>query len=83
MPFTRKTLAAVWLVVFGLFAVSASGAFVGKNALWLVLGALVTPAIIFTLAARRSRSAAMTGPLAPALAASDARDLLRMDSDKG
>ena len=85
MPFTRTALALVWLTVLGLFVLSASGTIVGnKGVLWLVLGALATPAIIFTAAATLWRSAATTAPFdARALAASDAHDLLRMDSDKG
>lgn len=63
---------------------SASGIIVGRNALWLVLGGLVTPAIILTLATKLWRSAATTARFdALALAASDAHDLMRMDSDKG
>jgi hypothetical protein len=58
MPFTRKALALVWLVVSGLFALSASGTIVGKNVLWLALIGLVTPAIILTLASRTRGSAA-------------------------
>ena len=85
MHFTRKALAFVWLVVFGPFALSASGTIVSKNALWLALGSLATPVIILTLAAKLWRSAATTGRFdARALAAaSDEHDLLRMDSDKG
>jgi hypothetical protein len=84
MPFTRKALASVWFVVLGLFALSASDMIVGKNALGWFLGGLVTPAIILTLAAKFWSSAATIAPFdARALAASDANDLLRMDSDKG
>lgn len=64
MPFTRKALALVWLFVLGLFVLSASGILVGRNVLWLVLGALATPPIILTLAAKRRRSAATTAPFA-------------------
>lgn len=57
MPFAYKALAAVWLVVLGLFALSASSMVVGKNVLWLVFGGLVTPAVILTVAVTLSRSA--------------------------
>lgn len=42
MPFTRKALALVWLIVLGLFVLSASGILMGRNALWLVIGGLMT-----------------------------------------
>lgn len=84
MPFTRKALALVWLIGLGMFVLSASGIIVGRNVLWLVLGGLVTPVIILTLAAKLWRNAATTAPFgARTLEASDAHDLLRMDSDKG
>jgi len=63
MPFTSKALASVWLVVLGLFALSASDMVVGADVLWLALVGLVTPAIILTLAAKPWRSAATTAPL--------------------
>jgi len=84
MPFTRKAIASVWLVVAGLFALSASGTIAGRDVLWLVLAALMAPAILLTLDAKLQKRGATAALLdARAVAASDAHDLLRMDSDKG
>jgi len=46
MPFTYKSLAFVWLVIFGLFALTASGVVTGS---WLLLTlpvALAAPALV-------------------------------------
>ena len=51
MPFTRRALGSVWLILFGLFAVSGSGRIVGPGVLLLVLGSLVAPAIMLTVGA--------------------------------
>ncbi len=57
MPFAYRALASVWLILLGLFALSASSMVVGKNVLWLVFGGLVTPVLILTVASTFSRSA--------------------------
>ena len=77
-----RTLASISVVGFGLFALSGSRASVSTDVALLILGALVAPAILLTLGAtlgNRSVAAA----LAARLAVADARDVMRMDSDKG
>jgi len=61
MPYTYASLAFVWLITLGLFAVTASGAVAGAGLLLFVLVALATPALIL----RRSDSAAPAPQLAP------------------
>jgi hypothetical protein len=84
MPFTRATLTSVCCVVFAFFAVSASGMAGDPDVPLLVLVGLVALAVLSTLAAKRWHVGGMT-PIGATRrhAASDARDLMRMDSDKG
>ena len=84
MPFTRATLTSVCCIVFAVFAVSASGMVGDPDVPLLVLLGLVALAVLSTLAAKRWHVGGMT-PIGAArqLDASDARDLMRMDSDKG
>jgi hypothetical protein len=46
MPYTYKSIACVWLIVLGLFALSASGTVTGRWLLLLLLVALGAPALI-------------------------------------
>ena len=46
MPYTRKSLAIVWLIILGLFAATGSGAVAGWWVLLLVLVALAAPALV-------------------------------------
>jgi hypothetical protein len=46
MPYTRKSLAMVWLIALGLFVVTGSGALAGWWVLLLVLVALAAPALV-------------------------------------
>jgi hypothetical protein len=84
MPFTWKALSSVWLIIFGLFALAASGTITGGRVLLLVLGGLAAPAIILTIAARlrRGSSVMVTADASP-VSIADARDLARMDGDQG
>lgn len=49
MSYTYKSLGLVWLIVFGLVALSGSGMVAGPWVLLLVLTALVMPALMLTL----------------------------------
>jgi hypothetical protein len=84
MPFTRGTLTSICCVVLAFFAVSASGMVGDPDVPLLVLVGLVALALLSTFAAKRWHLGRMT-PIGAArqLDASDARDLMRMDSDKG
>jgi hypothetical protein len=46
MPYTYTSLAFLWLVILGLFAVSGSGVVAGSWLIPLLLVALATPALI-------------------------------------
>jgi hypothetical protein len=46
MSYTYKALALVWLIVFGLVALSGSGVVVGSWVLLLVVAALSVPLIL-------------------------------------
>jgi len=46
MPYTYTSIAIVWLIVLGLFALSASGAVAGRWLLLLLLVALGAPALV-------------------------------------
>jgi hypothetical protein len=84
MPFTRATLTSACSVVFAFFALSASGMVGDPDVPLLVLVGLVALAALGTVAAKRWHVVGMTpAGAARRLAASDARDLIRMDSDKG
>jgi hypothetical protein len=49
MSYTYKALVPVWLIVFGLVALSGSGKVVGSWVLLVVGAALVMPALILTM----------------------------------
>jgi hypothetical protein len=84
MPFTRGALTSASLVVLAFFAVSASGIVGDPDVPLLVLVGLVGLAVLWTVAAKRWHVAGVTPTRGPRrLAASDAGDLIRMDSDKG
>jgi hypothetical protein len=52
MPYTKTSLAMVWLVVLGLVAVTGSGVISGAWLLLLVLLALAAPALVLGTSAR-------------------------------
>jgi hypothetical protein len=52
MPYTYASIAIVWLIVLGLFALSASGAVTGRWLLVLLLVALGAPALILRRSVR-------------------------------
>jgi hypothetical protein len=84
MPFTYGALTSVCWVVFAFFALSASGLVGDPDVPLLVLVGLVALAVLWTVAAKRWHVAAVMPTAIPRrLAASDAPDLIRMDSDKG
>jgi hypothetical protein len=65
MPFTRVALASVWLIVLGLFVLSASGTIAAGNGLmWLVLAGLVAPAIILHLTTGLRKIPVVVAPVA-------------------
>ena len=84
LPFTRATLTSACCVVFAFFGLSASGMVGDPDVPLLVLVGLVALAALATVAAKRWHIVGMTPTgAARQLDASDARDLIRMDSDKG
>ena len=76
-----RTFASISVVGFALFALSGSQASLRTDVALLVLGGLVVPALLVALGARLRTGGAETGMRELALA--DARDVMRMDSDKG
>jgi hypothetical protein len=82
MPSTRGALTSACWIVFAFFALSASGMAGDMDVPLLVLVGFVALAVLWTVAAKRWHVATPAG-ISPPLAASDARDLNRMDSDKG
>ena len=54
MSYTYKALASVWLIVFGLVALSGSGVVEGSWVLLLVMAALGVPVILTLYAKPRS-----------------------------
>jgi hypothetical protein len=84
MPFTRLALVAVWLIVLGLFLLTASGSIAAKTGLlWLVMAGLVTPGIILTLTARLRRVPVLVVPagVGPVVAAERPGEM-RRDGDR-
>lgn len=79
MPFTWQALSAVWVIIFGLFALVSSGMVTGNGVWLLVLGVLAAPAIILS-AFGKLRKGVLASANASHLAIGDARDL---NSDKG
>jgi hypothetical protein len=58
MPYTKKSLAMVWLIVVALFAMTGSGSIAGWWVVPLVVVALAAPALML----RSSNAKAMTAP---------------------
>ena len=71
MSYTYKALTLVWLIVFGLAALSGSGMIAGSWVLLLVVAALVMPALTLTLC---SKPSAVTTAQRRALVGADVRD---------
>lgn len=65
MLYTYKTLALVWLLILGLFALSGSGVVSGSWVLLLVLAALGAPFILSSLGAMPRTTAVMAQALRP------------------
>ena len=84
MPLSRATLPSASCIVFAFFALSASGMAGEPDVPLLVLVGLVALAALAAVAAKRWHIVDIT-PTGAARQrdASDARDLMRMDSDKG
>ena len=84
MPSPHDRLTSVGCILFGVFALSASGLAGSPDLPLLALVGLATLAVLWAVAAKRWHLAGMTHtrPL-PEVAPSDARDLIRLDSDKG
>ncbi len=83
-PFTRTTLTWAFCIVFAFFALSASGIVGERDVPLLVLVGLVALAALAAVAAKRWHIVGVTPTgIARQRDASDARDLIRMDSDKG
>jgi hypothetical protein len=84
MQFTRASLTSACCVVLTFFALSASGMVGDPDVPLLVLVGLVAMAVLGIVAAKRWHVVGMTpAGAARQLDVSDARDLIRMDSDKG
>lgn len=84
MPSPRDTLTSVGCSVFGVFALSASGLVSSPDLPLLALVGIATLAVVWAVAAKRWHLAGMTHTRpSPEVARSDARDLIRLDSDKG
>jgi hypothetical protein len=60
MLFSNKVVVSIWVVVLGLVALSAPGAIVARNLLWLFFGGIVTPAIAWMIAAKLWKRATAT-----------------------
>jgi hypothetical protein len=71
MSYTYKALTLVWLIVFGLAALSGSGMIAGSWILLLVVAALVLPALTLALC---SKPSALTTAQRRALVVGDDRD---------
>jgi hypothetical protein len=84
MPCPRDTLTSVGCIFFGVFAISASGLVGNPDLPLLALVGLATLAVLWAVAAKRWHVAGVTLTRASReVGRSDARDLIRMDSDKG
>ena len=84
MPSPHDRLTSVGCILFGVFALSASGLVGSPDLPLLALVGLATLAVLWAVAAKRRHVAAvaLTGASRDA-GRSDARDLIRMDSDRG
>lgn len=83
MSYTYKSLALVWLIVFGLVALSGSGMVVGPWVLLLVVTALAMPALVLTLnSTPRTAVGATVASYGRGLEALDVRRLPRLPSNR-
>lgn len=78
MPYTYASLAFVWLITLGLFALSASGVVAGSWLILFLLVALATPALILR---RPELSAAPAPQLDPVRVIARSRRRARTRSD--
>jgi hypothetical protein len=94
MFFSQNFLIPAWFITIGVVALSTPPPTMGVAAFLLVGGVVIVPAAIFALGLRWSSAAAAPSLAQPtrqdarrtrvsAIAEGDARDLARMDSDKG
>jgi hypothetical protein len=74
MPYTHKSLAFVWLIAFGLLALTGSGVVTGSGLVLLLAVALAAPALIL-----RSPAGATTASHERAWAPVDTRARLPLD----
>ena len=77
MSYTYKALTLVWVIVFGLAAMSGTGMIAGSWLLLLVVAALVLPAITLTLC---SKPSALTTVQRRTLVVADVRDGSPLDA---
>jgi len=77
MSYTYKALTLVWVIVFGLAALSGTGMIAGSWLLLLVVAALVLPAITLTLC---SKPSALTTAQRRTLVVADVRDRSPLDA---
>jgi len=77
MSYTYKALTLVWVIVFGLAALSGTGMIAGSWLLLLVVAALVLPAITLTLC---SKPSALTTAQRRTLVVADVRDRSSLDA---
>ena len=93
MFFSQNFLIPAWFITIGVVALSTPPPTMGVAA-FLLVGVVIVPAAIFALGLRWSSAAAAPSLAQPtwqdarrtrvsAIAEGDARDLARMDSDKG
>ena len=83
MPSPHDRLTSVGCILVGVFALSASGLVGSPDLPLLALVGLATLAVLWAVAAKRWHVAAVALTGASPVGRSDARDLIRMDSDKG
>jgi hypothetical protein len=72
MPYTYTSLAFLWLLILGLFAVSASGVIAGYWLILLLLVALATPALVLRRCKHSAAGALQLDPV-PVIAGSRRR----------
>ena len=90
---SQTFLVPVWFITIGVLALSTPPPTIGMAAFMFLVGAVIVPFGIFAIGLKRPVVAPLdhARPISPdtcrarvaAIAEGDARDLLRMDSDKG
>ena len=91
---SQNFLTPAWFILIGVVALSTPPPTIGMAAFLLIGGVVIVPAVVFSLGLRLRPAVASPRRARPiwqdawraraaAIAESDARDLLRMDSDQG